>query len=566
VVIAEKRVSAVESRLMKLGNLKISARLSGVLGLQGLLLVLLAVATLFQLSQIQAEVHEITQNWLPSVERVNQMNTGTSDFRITEMQHVMNTDDAKMAAIEQDMARVLAGFEDDHQAYVKLISSDEEQRLYEAFHAQWKQYLQLHEQVLALSRKNENEQARQLLEGSGKTLFDGASAALLKLVDLNHAGAMSATASADAAYARTLQVVWSVVALALALGLVLAVWLVRSITRPLQVAVVALDRVAQGDLTVPIESQAQDETGQLLQALQRMQASLITTVGSVRGNAQSVAIASTQIAQGNGDLSQRTEEQASALEQTAATMDQLGSTVRNNADNAQQAHRMSAQASEVAVQGGAVVGQVVDTMQGINASAKRIADIIAVIDGIAFQTNILALNAAVEAARAGEQGRGFAVVATEVRNLAQRSADAAKEIKSLIIDSVERVERGSVLVGQAGTTMQDVVTAIQKVSDIVGEISSASTEQSAGVAQVGQAIAQMDQVTQQNAALVEESAAAAESLKQQAQQLVQAVSVFRLDAQPGIERRGPHRATHVSRPDFGAKAAARTGTDDWQSF
>ncbi len=353
--------------------------------------------------------------------------------------------------------------------------------------------------------------------------------------------------------------------------------------------------VAAGDLSVRVELEPGD-TSSLMAQLKAMQVSLAQVVGGVRQNSEGVATASAQIAQGNADLSQRTEEQASALEETAASMEELSSTVKQNADNAKQANQLALGASTVAIKGGEVVGQVVETMKGINDSSKKIADIISVIDGIAFQTNILALNAAVEAARAGEQGRGFAVVASEVRNLAGRSADAAKEIKSLITASVERVEQGTLLVDQAGVTMTEVVSAIKRVTDIMGEISAASTEQSAGVAQVGEAITQMDQVTQQNAALVEESAAAAESLKVQAQQLVQAVAVFKLaggqshSAAPAVsaapaaksepaERRGPNRAKNVTRPKFGAKARAneevtaarpaprKTGTDDeWTSF
>ncbi len=308
-------------------------------------------------------------------------------------------------------------------------------------------------------------------------------------------------------------------------------WITRSLTRALgaepgQVSE-AVQRVADGSLGTPVKLRAGDTTSTMA-AVQRMQQSLSGIVHSVRGNSESVATASAQIAQGNADLSQRTEEQASALQQTAATMDELSSTVRNNTENAKQANQLALGASNVAIQGGEVVENVVQTMKAINDSSKKITDIIAVIDGIAFQTNILALNAAVEAARAGEQGRGFAVVASEVRNLAQRSASAAKEIKTLITGSVEQVSQGTALVDQAGKTMQEIVESIKKVSDIVGEISSASVEQSAGVAQAGLAINQMDQVTQQNAALVEESAAAAESLKLQAQLLVQAVSVFKL--------------------------------------
>jgi methyl-accepting chemotaxis protein len=328
---------------------------------------------------------------------------------------------------------------------------------------------------------------------------------------------------------------------AIALGLLLAgalgFMLVRSISRQLGAepgeAAALAQSVAAGDLTVQIDLKRGD-TSSLMAHLKAMQLSLAKVVGNVRQNAESVASASSQIAQGNSDLSSRTEEQASALEQTASSMEQLGSTVRQNADNARHASQLALSASSVAAQGGEVVTQVVETMKGIDGSSKQIADIISVIDGIAFQTNILALNAAVEAARAGEQGRGFAVVAGEVRSLAQRSAEAAKEIKTLITDSVERVERGTSLVEQAGTTMAEIVASIKRVTDIVGEISAASSEQSAGVSQVGDAVSQMDQTTQQNAALVEQSAAAAESLKRQAQLLVQAVAVFKVDGSHAV--------------------------------
>jgi methyl-accepting chemotaxis protein len=317
----------------------------------------------------------------------------------------------------------------------------------------------------------------------------------------------------------------------LALTAVLGWALTRSVFRQLGAepseAASTVEAVAQGDLTVEIALRPGD-TASVMAGLARMRDSLVKVVSEVRGNSESVATASSQIADGNQDLSGRTEQQASALQQTAATMEQLGSTVRNNADSARQANQLAQGAASVATKGGEVVGQVVETMKGINDSSRKIADIISVIDGIAFQTNILALNAAVEAARAGEQGRGFAVVASEVRSLAQRSAEAAKEIKSLISASVERVETGTALVDQAGHTMEEIVSAIGRVSAIVGEISSASSEQSNGVQQVSQAVSQMDQATQQNAALVEESAAAAESLKLQAQQLVKAVAVFRL--------------------------------------
>ncbi len=347
--------------------------------------------------------------------------------------------------------------------------------------------------------------------------------------------------------------------------------------RPERVRAIAM-QLAAHDLTVHIPDPGAGRRATLLDALRDIRDNLRAVAGNVHSNANRLAVAAAEIARGNQDLSHRTEQQGSALEETAASMEQLGATVRQNADNARHANELALSASAVAIKGGEVVNQVVDTMKGINDSSKKIADIISVIDGIAFQTNILALNAAVEAARAGEQGRGFAVVATEVRSLAQRSAQAAKEIKGLIGTSVERVVQGTALVDRAGVTMADIVTAIRRVTDIMGQISSASAEQSNGVAQVGEAVSQMDRATQQNAALVEESAAAAEMLEQQAQRLLQAVAVFKLgDSEPTElalpvsatapfsptpERQGQIRATNVVRPGFSVAAAqARTGTD-----
>ena len=376
-----------------------------------------------------------------------------------------------------------------------------------------------------------------------------------------------------------------------------------AIARGIGKAVRVVDAMAQGDLTVSIQAKGGDEVAGLLRAMAAMQTNLSKVVTSVRQGSESVATASAEIASGNHDLSARTEAQASALEETAASMEELSATVKQNADSARQANQLALNASNVAVQGGAVVGQVVETMREINDSSRKIADIIQVIDGIAFQTNILALNAAVEAARAGEQGRGFAVVASEVRSLAGRSADAAKEIKTLINASVERVEHGTTLVDQAGATMSDVVGSIRRVTDIMGEISAASNEQALGVTQVGEAASQMDQVTQQNAALVEEMAAAASSLKSQAQELVQNVALFKLHGNTSaassftaqtrrqvpssgpIARIAPKLTTTVQggtkAPKLAAQAPAKTpsapaspakkttpagGDDDWETF
>jgi methyl-accepting chemotaxis protein len=327
----------------------------------------------------------------------------------------------------------------------------------------------------------------------------------------------------------------SIAVTAVTIGMVVwAAWLLtRSITRPLSQAIRVAEAVAAGDLSTRIEADGRDETSQLLAALRRMSEGLTDIVGQVRASSDSIATGSSQIAMGNADLSHRTEAQASNLQQTAASMEELSGTVKQNADAARAASQLAISARDAAREGGAVVDQVVSNMQLISAASARIGDIIGVIDGIAFQTNILALNAAVEAARAGEQGRGFAVVAGEVRALAQRSAQAAREIKGLIGESTQRVEAGSQLVGDAGRTMGEIVTRVQRVSDLIGDIGSAGVEQSRGVEQIGQAVAQLDQVTQQNAALVEQSAAAAESLKLQAEQMTQMVARFRLEGRPG---------------------------------
>ena len=544
-------------------NLKISTRLSGAFALLVLMLVGLAVAAMAQLSSMRAATVEITENWLPSIEVVNAIDAQTAELRLIALNHIMNTDDAARAKIDQQLIAGREKMVQLRKKYEALINSPEEKKLYDEFASNWTKYIAVNDTALAHSRKNENDQARAIVQGESAKLFAISKEILDKLVKLNADGAAQSKNDADTTYTTARNMLLITAALAIAVAIAAAVWLIRSITAPLARAVEVADRVAGGDLTTHIDVDSRDETGQLLSALQRMQQSLVRTVSVVRQNSESVASASAQIASGNNDLSARTEEQASALEETAASMEELGSTVRQNADNARTANQLAMNASTVAAQGGEVVAEVVETMKGINASSNKIADIISVIDGIAFQTNILALNAAVEAARAGEQGRGFAVVASEVRSLAGRSAEAAKEIKSLIMASVERVEQGTLLVDKAGATMTEVVTAIRRVTDIMGEISAASSEQSAGVDQIGEAVTQMDQATQQNAALVEEMAAAAASLNTRAGELVQAVAVFKLaqDSAYSAGTRlgataGPAASAPSSRPVLGAAKAA----------
>jgi methyl-accepting chemotaxis protein len=382
--------------------------------------------------------------------------------------------------------------------------------------------------ALAALKANDITEAQMVGVSKVEPISEKVTAALSPLISLQLEVAKAEFEGAVERYT----IIRNLAVVSLALGLPLAAMfsflLIRNLSRSLSDAVNVANSIADGDLSHKVQSKGKDEIAKLMEAMQSMSTSLARVVTGVRMGSESVATASSEIAQGNHDLSARTESQASALEQTSASMEELSSTVKQNADNAREANQLAMSASAVAVQGGEVVSRVVDTMKGINESSKKISDIISVIDGIAFQTNILALNAAVEAARAGEQGRGFAVVASEVRSLAGRSADAAKEIKTLISDSVMRVEQGTALVDRAGVTMTEVVSSIKRVTDIMGQISAASIEQSLGVAQVGEAVTQMDQATQQNAALVEEMAAAASSLKSQANELVLGVAVFKL--------------------------------------
>ncbi|WP_271468865.1 methyl-accepting chemotaxis protein [Acidovorax sp. GBBC 3334] len=389
-------------------------------------------------------------------------------------------------------------------------------------------YLASRDALYKAKREGRLDDAQRLFAQEFQPLTEQYLKTVQQLLDLQRAHIDGALAHVESGYGETRTAVVAATVLALLLGAGVGWWITRSISRPLGEAVRVARAVADNDLTSTITVHGRDETGQMLDALRQMNDNLAQVTGRVRNGADSIAVAAREIDAGNQDLSSRTEHQASALQQTAASIEQLTSAVRQNADSARQANQLAAHASQVAGEGGQVVAGVVQTMGAIDASSRRIADIIGVIDGIAFQTNILALNAAVEAARAGEQGRGFAVVAGEVRALAGRSAEAAKDIKTLIGDSVAKVDEGSQQVAQAGRTMETVVDSIRRVADIMGEISAASEEQSSGIAQVSQAIGQMDQVTQQNAALVEEAAAATGALKSQAALLAEVVSAFRL--------------------------------------
>ena len=416
----------------------------------------------------------------------------------------------------------------------KLISTPEEQALFDQVSVLRTRFVQARDTIYQAKAEGRADEAERLLRSDFQPAADAYLQTLQALLDHQRQRISDAAAGVQAEFERGRMQLAGLGGLAVLIAVALAVAITRSITTPLARAVHAVETVAAGDLTHRVRSDARDETGKLLRALDGMGDQLRNVVGQVRQGADGVASASSQIASGNLDLSSRTEEQASALQQTAASMEQMTSTVRQNADNARTANQLAVSASELASRGGQVVDQVVGTMGDIHEASRKIVDIIGVIDAIAFQTNILALNAAVEAARAGEQGRGFAVVASEVRTLAQRSADAAKQIKDLITASVERVDAGHTLVEEAGVVMRDVVAGVRRVTDIVGEISAASQEQTQGLEQVQHAITQMDAVTQQNAALVEEAAAATRALEAQSVQLVQAMVHFQVGQERAV--------------------------------
>jgi methyl-accepting chemotaxis protein len=693
--------------MRSLRDLSLTLKLVGAFLGTSVLAVILGAFAIVQLNRVNATAADLETSWLPSVRYLSDLNVQLNGLRRNELQHILSTSAEDMAKYEGQMRDVLARYERDRAEYVKVISSDDERRLYEGYDANWKSYLADHEKILALSRANRNEDAKALLRGDAGTHFRAAAEALDRLVELNVSGGTAAAAEGARVYRSSrLQLTAGLTAISL-LGLALGWLLARSITAPLARALAAFRRIQDGDFDKPIEVHCQDETGRVLAGLSQMQSALkaqierdraaarengrirtaldrvstcvmlVDTDGRViygndavqamfrehageirrgcpefdaaalvgmaadplyrtvehpplasltaprtvemrfgevtlrsvaspvldasghrlgtavqwfdrtqevrtereiadvvsgaldgdlrprvrrdgksgffatladgmnrlldnmagvvrtmKGAAGEVSAGADEISKGNANLSQRTEEQASSLEETASSMEEMTSTVKQNADNALQANQLAATARHEAERGGAVVAEAVSAMQEINASSRKIADIIGVIDEIAFQTNLLALNAAVEAARAGEQGRGFAVVATEVRNLASRSAEAAKEIKALIQESVAKVGDGARLVDRSGQALAAIVASVQKVTDIVAEITAASQEQSAGIEQVNKAVTSMDEVTQQNAALVEQAAAAAEALMDQARRMAETMARFRTGDEP----------------------------------
>lgn len=515
---------------MKIENLKIGSRLIGAFIIVLVMLIGVSIVGLSRMASIQRAMEEITKGNDVEANLASDMKLSLDD-RMIALRNVVLLEDAQQ--MQQQVERITKQGEIYDAAEEKLRATfvvygiqDDESKLLADIKESSQAAQPLIQKVQGLGLANNNAEAVKLLMGDLRTIQNKWSASLASLVASERKQNEELIVAADASYIFARNMVVGLAVVAVALGIALALLITRSITVPINRAVEIAQTVAAGDLTSDIEVRGTDETSLLLSALKAMNDSLQLIVSQVRNGTETMTTASQEIAVGNLDLSSRTEEQASSLEETASSMEELTSTVKQNADNARQASSLAHTASDVASKGGAVIADVVSTMGDINDASRKIVEIISVIDGIAFQTNILALNAAVEAARAGEQGRGFAVVATEVRNLAHRSSAAAKEIKTLISDSVSKVEAGSLLVNQAGVTMSDVVDSVRRVSDIITEITAASQEQSLGIEQVNEAIIQMDGVTQQNAALVEESAAAAESLQDQAVALSNVVAKF----------------------------------------
>ncbi|KAB8042433.1 methyl-accepting chemotaxis protein [Janthinobacterium aquaticum] len=567
-------------------NLKIGVRLGGGFAAVLLLLTSLTVVGIVQMQDASRETDALVNvkvrnerligEWAKVIE-VNAARTAAA-WKVSDAGH--------QKQFEQEMAVSSARATEIQNEIGKSELNEQEQALFQQVLSTRKAYTEVRKEVFKAKNAGDLELGKRLYEGDMAVKRDVYLATLNKLAQLETQLLDVAAGEIRTRYENGRLLLVSLGLAAIALGIACAYWITRSITRPITRAVEVAEAVSTGDLTSHIVVESRDETGQLMHALKNMNDKLVGIVGQVRASTDSISTASSEIAAGNLDLSSRTEQQASSLEETASSMEELTSTVKLNADHARSANQLAIDASQIASKGGAVVSEVVSTMGSINDSSRKIVDIISVIDAIAFQTNILALNAAVEAARAGEQGRGFAVVASEVRNLAQRSSQAAREIKDLINDSVQKVEAGSQLVDKAGRTMDEIVQSISHVTQIMNQISDASDEQRTGIEQVNQAIGQMDQVTQQNAALVEQAAAAAESMQEQASRLTDVVGLFKLDAarlgavQPDsvvMPTAAPLRRAAVGvramapvvRPVSAAKAGkapVASGQDEWEEF
>ena len=557
-----------------LQNTTIKARLAFALLFLATMMLVIGLMGLFSLGGTNASVKTIYQDRLIAMGQLDQVIRALNRNQLA-LARAVGADPDQLPTVAAGIEREKALINKEWSAYMATYLAPDEKVLAAKFVQARQRFLeQILNPAVVAARDKDVATVTALVQGPMESSFAGVRSSLNELIQMQLDIGKAEYDASQRTYERFRNVSISLIVLSLLAAAAIGVWLVRSITAPLDYAVRIARSVASGDLTQTVEVASTNEMGQLLRAMKDMNASLQSIVGEVRSGSHTIATAAGEIASGNLDLSSRTEQQASSLEETASSMEELTSTVKQNADHARQASELAVSASEVAVKGGAVVREVVQTMGAINDSARKIVDIITVIDSIAFQTNILALNAAVEAARAGEQGRGFAVVASEVRNLAHRSAAAAKEITALINDSVDKVGTGSKLVDQAGSTMQEVVLSVQRVSDLIGEITLASQEQSSGIEQINQAITQMDEVTQQNAALVEQAAAAAGSLQEQSEHLAQAVGVFKIGDTPAAPaspapvrmvsraRAAPAIAMRKPARRLGSTSVART---DWKA-
>ncbi|MDE2427383.1 MAG: HAMP domain-containing protein [Burkholderiales bacterium] len=512
----------------QLARIKISARLALGFGLVLLFAIGLLALGLYRMSQLQGSTNYIFNTKVASLNAATDMREQGRAVALILRKMVAPSNQEEADRETKRLVKTLESYNASETFAKKMIEGTEGKATLELSIKEKQLVLQIANKIKAFVAEGNYFDASSLLQTEFTVPHDKWMAALTELATQQHS-AMQVTYDDSLKNYRGAMTSMSIVGILTIAAGVLAAWLItRTIVAPVKEAAEVANHIANGDLNQMIKVVGTDEIGELLTSLKQMQSNLLETVSRIKTGTETITVAAQEIAHGNADLSSRTESQASSLEETASSMEELTSTVKQNADNARQANQLVVSATGVAVKGGAVVGQVVNTMSSIKDSSRKIVDIIGVIDGIAFQTNILALNAAVEAARAGEQGRGFAVVASEVRNLAQRSAGAAKEIKMLISDSVDKVDQGSKLVDEAGKTMDEIVTSVQHVADIMSEITAASQEQSAGIEQVNLAITQMDEMTQQNAALVEQAAAAAESMEEQAVELAQAVSVFKV--------------------------------------